>query len=338
LYNRLGHAYYESGNFDLAIEDFDQAQHLDASDADSRYTLGLLLATRSPELALSLLLRAAQLDPKLAPVVQNLRQGLSAALLSANLDDQLVGSGRTLAGAGDWKLGYEAFSNAVKENPSNALAWAWLGLARQILGVDGLTELDRAVNLDPTSAEIHGLRGLFFLRGNQYEKARDEFQAAADLEPSNPGWQVSLGDTLARTGNVPQGLEHYQKAVDLSPRSDEYWRMLANFTVDYNFDIQVIGFPAALQARALAPDDPQNSVTLGRLYFSSGDMESAEKIWLEALKVHPELADAHLYLGILYLQQGKNNSAQSHLTSAEELDPSGAYGVQAGHLLKQYFP
>jgi tetratricopeptide (TPR) repeat protein len=338
LYNRLGHVYYEQGSYEKAIEKFDNAQKLDSLDADSRYMLGLLLATRSPQFALDPLIRAAQLDPKLDPIIQSLRSGLSLALLSTNPADQLTGAGRALVASGAWTLGREAFSNAIKADPKNALAWAWLGEAKQVLNQGGIAELDQALKLDPASAEIHGLRGVFWVHENQFEKARKEYQLAADIEQSNPGWQVSLGDAIARTGDVPKGLEHYQQAIDLSPKSADYWRMLANFTVDYNYDVQEIGIPAALQARALSRDDPQNTVALGRTYFATGDSKTAEKLWLDVLGSHPDLANVHLYLGVLYLQQGNLDSAKSHLTQAKKLDPVGPFGNQAGHMLDQYFP
>jgi lipoprotein NlpI len=102
--------------------------------------------------------------------------------------------------------------------------------------------------------------------------------------------------------------------------------------------VQEIGFPAALQARALSPDDLQNTVTLGRVYFATGDLETAEKLWLEVLNSHPDFPAVHLYLGVLYLQKGNFDSAHDHLTKAKELDPGSPYGSQAGRMLEQYFP
>jgi len=338
LYNRLGHAYLELGNYDSAIEAFDLAQKLDARDADSRYMLGLLLATRNPQEALQPLLQSARLNPALDATVQDLRHGLNVALLSASAAAQLTGAGKALVALNAWTLGKEAFSNAIKADPRYALGWAWLGEAEQMLKEDGLPELDRSLALDPDSAEIHGLRAVYWMRADDFQKARDEFQSAADLEPSNPGWQVSLGDAIARTGDVPGGLEHYQRAVELSPRDASFWRLLANFTVDYNYGVKEAGFPAALQARALAPDDPQNTVTLGRVYFASGDLASAEAFWLKALGTEPDLPAAHLYLAVLYLQKGNNSAAYPHLIQARDLDPTGPYGAQAQRMIDQYFP
>jgi tetratricopeptide (TPR) repeat protein len=219
-----------------------------------------------------------------------------------------------------------------------APAWAWLGYVNQVLDEGGLLELNRALELDPNSAEIRGLRAVFFMRDNLFEEAQVEFEAAARLEPQSPGWQVALGDVVARTGDVPRGLAYFQHAIELSPRSADYWRALANFTVDYNYGVQETGLPAALQARALAPDDPQSSVTLGRVYFAINDLTTAEKLWLDVLEANPDIPAVHLYLGVLYLQKDQSESAYLHLEQAVTLDPGGPYGAQASRMLAQYFP
>jgi tetratricopeptide (TPR) repeat protein len=213
-----------------------------------------------------------------------------------------------------------------------------LGQVKQVFQEGGLPELDQALKLDPNSAEIRGLRGVYFLRENQFDEARAEFEEAARLEPMNPDWQVALGDVVARTGDVPGGLEHYQAAIDLSPRKADYWRALSNFTVDYNYSIKEIGFPAALQARALAPDDLENNIALGRIYFALGDLGAARELWEDVLLSNPEIPAVNLYLGVLFLQQGNSKSAYDHLIQAVNLDPGGPYGAQAGRMLDQYFP
>ena len=338
LYNRLGHVYYQQGRYEEAVDVFSIATRLDDLDADSFYMLGLMLSAQSPQDALSPLIRAGQLDAELDPVIQVLRRGLNIALFSSDKAAQLTGAGRTLIAVGAWSLAKEAFVNATEADSRYAPAWGWLGQIKQVFQEGGLPELDRALELDKNSAEIRGLRAVFFMRENRFDEARVEFEEAARLEPMNPDWQVALGDVIARTGDVPVGLEHYQAAIDLSPRKADYWRALANFTVDYNYNVKDIGFPAALQARALAPDDLQNNITMGRVYFALGDLGAAKEIWEDVLQTNPETPAVHLYLGVLFLQQGISKSAYDHFVQAVNLDPGGPYGAQAGRMLDQYFP
>ena len=338
LLNRIGHVYYEQHRFEEASEAFLSSVKLDDTDSDSYYMLGLLLATQSPQEAVKALIKAGQLDPKLDPVVQSLRAGLNAASLLSDKSAQLTSAGRTLAGAGSLLLAREALENAIKSDPQYAPAWAWLGYVKQSFQEDGLAELDRALQLDRNSAEIRSLRAVYFLRENNFEKAKAEFEEAARLDPQNADWQIALGDLTARTGDIQKGLEYYQHAVELSPNKADYWRAMANFIIDYNGSIQEIGLPAALKARALAPDDPQNSITLGRVFYSLGELDAAEKIWTDVLQKNPDLPSIHLYLGVLYLQEGNSELAYQHLLQTVNLDENGPYGSQASRMLDQYFP
>ena len=285
-----------------------------------------------------LLIRAAQLDPKLDSVIQGLRRGLNLALLSSGKAAQLTGAGRALVAARAWTLAKEAFINAIELTLIMRRPGPGLGMSIRCWMKAVSSNLTGLWSLIQTRRRFGDCAAVFFMRENRFEEAQVEFEEAARLEPQSPGWQVALGDVVARTGNVPQGLAYFQHAIELSPRSADYWRALANFTVDYNYGVQETGLPAALQARALAPDDPQSSVTLGRVYFAINDLTTAEKLWLDVLDANPDFPAVHLYLGVLYLQQDQSESAYLHFEQAMTLDPDGPYGAQAGRMLAQYFP
>jgi tetratricopeptide (TPR) repeat protein len=337
LYARLGRAYTARHDFDAAINAYGRARELDPQDASSRYWLGLLLATRRPQDALAPLVEAAQLDPKLDPVVQSLRQSLNIGLLAPDHSEQLAGAGRALLAVGALDLAEEAFNQAVFVNPKNALAWAWLGTVRDVKGQDGLPEMEKALALDPRSSEVFALLGSHWLRIGREQDALEAFDSAAASEPKNPAWQAAWADALARTGKVPDAMARYQAAIDLARNDPTYWRMLANFCVDYGYDVSGLGIPAALQATALAPKDAQNWVALGRTYDSSGFRTLARDKWMGALNLDPNNVAAHLYLGVFYLQQGDYDQSYRHLWQASDLDPQGPYGNQARRMIESYF-
>jgi Tfp pilus assembly protein PilF len=64
----------------------------------------------------------------------------------------------------------------------------------------------------------------------------------------------------------------------------------------------------------------------------------AEQTLLNAIDIAPELASAHLHLGMTYLAQADRGAAHLELTRARDLDPQGETGQLAGQLLDQYFP
>jgi tetratricopeptide (TPR) repeat protein len=259
-------------------------------------------------------------------------------LLVPDQSGQLAGAGRALLAVGALDLAQEALEKSVEFNAKNAQAWAWLGTVRDVKGENGLPEMQKALALDARSSEVFALLGSHWLRFGNEQKALAAFSSAAAFEPENPGWQAAWADALARTGKVPEAVLRYQAAINLARNDPTYWRMLANFCIDYNYDISGIGLPAALKAMALAPKDVQNWVTLGRTYSSTGYQNLARDKWLGAIKIDSNNVPAHLYLGIYFLQQGDDNQSYLHLMQASELDPQGPYGEQARRMIARYFP
>ena len=55
------------------------------------------------------------------------------------------------------------------------------------------------------------------LKKNQYAAAAVEFRKALDLDPDEAQSHNNLGLALVETGKVEEGMEHYRKALELSP-------------------------------------------------------------------------------------------------------------------------
>jgi tetratricopeptide (TPR) repeat protein len=162
------------------------------------------------------------------------------------------------------------FKQAVQIDPLHAEAWAWMGEAEGQLGGDGLIDMERALELDPSSAVVRGLRGRYWKRVQEFDRALVEEQIAVELEPSNPAWQAAVGESHYLLGDLTAALLDFQHAVDLAPRDPTYLRLLAVFCAENSVHIEDIGIPAALKAVELKPEDPQMLDTLGWSYFASG--------------------------------------------------------------------
>ena len=311
---------------------------LDISDAYTHYRLGLLLTFLSPEQALSELTLASSLDPETDSAVQTLTAALSLSATQPDSSEQMLTIGRALGLVQEWDLSLAAFEKAIEIDEKNAEAWAWLGEAKQQLGQDGSVELDRALTLDHLSVIVRALRGLHWNRLGKYEQMRAEYALAAEFEPTNPAWQVSLGDAHLKLGDLASALAAYQKATELSPTDANYWRLLANFCAENGINVEDIGLPAAQNAVRLTPDDPFALDALGWSYLSSGRYANAEKILLETIAAYPNHFPAYIHLAMTYLAQGNRPAAFNQLTYIRDADVGGKFAVLANELLKQYFP
>lgn len=341
LYSRLAQIYREDKNYVKAAEFLQRyvSSHLD--DASAHYQLGLLLTLSNPNEALSQLLSASQLDPEFDPAVQTLRTALNLALTDDSSSQQFVIIGRGLGIVKEWELAHAAFDQAVKDDGNNAEAWAWLAEASQQTGDalseskgnnESLSNLDRALTLNPNSATVRGLRGLYFQRIGNNREALNEFQFAANLEPNNPSWIVSIGESYSKLGDLIRALEAYQYATTLDPKDVKYYLLLAGFCAQNNVNMDV-GIAAAQKAVQLTPKDASALDMLGWTYSLGGRYDEAERMLNLALEQDPKSASAYYHLALLDLQKENYTSMQTHLTQARDLG-----NTEAQALLNQYFP
>jgi tetratricopeptide (TPR) repeat protein len=337
-YRFLAQYQRQIGNFSAAMVSWRASLVTDPQNASAQYQLGLLEMAFSPHDALPELMQAAQIDPSLDASVQSLRSALNTAFLSDDRAYQFVLSGRALGASGNWDLAAESFRNAIAVRADYGEAWAWLGEAKQRQGQDGSIEIERALAFNPNSAMLQSLYGLYLQRQKQPERALAAFQKAGTLEPENPGWQMALGGAYEQAGDLVAALEHYQRAVELSPNEATAWRALADFSLRNNVDLAGIGLPAARRLVELANNDWQSVDIAGQILLENGDSTGAEVLLKKALELDPTQAAPSLHLGLLYLQTGDRTAAYSYLNQAKIFDPDGPYGWQAKRLLEQYFP
>ena len=332
LYSRLAQIYQGRSDYTKAAEYLQKYVASHSDDAATHYRLGLLLTLSDPSTASTELITASQLDPQFDPAAQTLRAALNVASLNDSPSERLVIIGRGLGLVNEWDLARAAFESAVDADEKNAEAWAWLGEANQHTGREGSDELNRALDLNPNSSTVRGLRGLYFQRVSNHRAALTEFQAAASLEPENPARFVSLGDAYAFTGDLILALESFQYAVTLAPNDSTYWRALAVFCARNNVYVKEAGVPAAQQAVVLA-DDSENLDVLGWLLLLDGRYIEAEQTLSRALERDSQNASAHFHLGMLYLQTGDRLRAFEHLSLARDLG-----NREADAFLMQFFP
>ncbi len=325
-------------DYPAAIEDLRAITDLTPDDAQAKYELGLLLATREPEAALSYLIQAVELDETLAEDVRLIQQSLRP---SRDTDDPaytLLNAGRALAYLGEWDLAAEAFAQAVEANPEYPEAWAFWGEAKEQLGQDGLAELDTALNLNPASLTANLLYALYYKRHGQPEFALVYLHAAASLEPENPSIQIEIGNTINDMGDFNTALEYYQKAVEIAPGDATYLHLLAQFCFQNNTLVEEVGLEAVRAALLINKSDPVALDLMGFGYYLLGDMPTAQRFLFQALEITPEDPRPWFHLGLVSLALGDYQEAYDQLVRAVDLDPSSSIADQAMRVLARYFP
>jgi tetratricopeptide (TPR) repeat protein len=312
--------------------------------AEAQYRYGLLLAAQDPEASLTALEEASHLDASYEKDVSTIRQAILAARLVDDPAYALLAAGRGLAQIGRWELAAEAFWQAALQAPDYAEAWAFLGEARQHLPLapdpaapepDGLTDLQTALALDPTSLSARLFLSLYWMRQGDFERALQAIDQALALSPDNPVLTAGLAGLQAASGDLYKALASYQKAAALAPFDPEYQRNIVRFSLEYNFQIEPVALPLARQLVSANPADAIDLDLMAQVLISRGDLASAERFLGRALRADSRSATAHLHLGLVYLLQGKAQPAAEELSLARSLDPGGPVDQQAQRLLNQ---
>lgn len=74
-------------------------------------------------------------------------------------------------------------------------------------------KLDRALNQDPNSADVHSARATLFARLGEKDKADAEFRAALRLAPKDPRMVNNYAVYLCQNGRWDDGVKHFHEAA-----------------------------------------------------------------------------------------------------------------------------
>lgn len=334
-------AYRAAGDYPAVVRTLQALAGLHPADAGLRYQLGLWTATQDPLSALAHLVQAAEMDEKYRSSAQVLIADIRTASLMDEPAFTLLGAGRALASLEEWELAEQAFRRAVLLRPDYAEAWAFWGEARQHLDPQdpqAIAALEKALDLDSDSLSVYMLIALHWQRQGRNDQALEYLQEAARRFPNQPALQVELGNVLALQGDLEGGLKAYQRAVELAPREAAYLRMLAEFSIRYEYRPEEVALPAARRAIVLDPADPASFDVMGQVLLFLNDLAGAERFFLRALEQDDDYALGHLHLGMLKILQGQPARAYDEWRRVVSLVPGSPVAVHAQRLINIYFP
>ena len=302
------------------------------------FRLGQWVAVREPERALSHLALAGELDPQSAGYLNQLIRVIETARDSADLSFSLAQVGQFMARSGDWPLAAAAFNNALAIRPDYTEARAYLGLALDQSGADGLVYLEQAAQEAPEAALPQQLLGRHWrLHGDPAQSLR-AFERAAMLAPDDPLIAVDLGAAYVASGDLISAKAAYLHATEVAADDPLYWTFLAQFSLDHEIEVETLGLPAARRVVVLNPGQADALDRLGYCHYLLGDWDLAGRLISRAIEADPHLASGHYHLGLLQLVLGDLASGRRALQTASQLDAGGWVGTLARRSLENLGP
>ncbi len=232
----------------------------------------------------------------------------------------------------------ELFTSIVQQNANFAPGWSGLGIthlqyARHGLGgqmhvLEARRAFDRALTLDPGSAEANLYRVYMLLSRGEKESARHGIEHL--LQTAGNDWNVHLvaGITLRTDGMYEEALDQFNTSLRLNP---------SNAAVIYNHRARVYHYQNQLELAAdeiqkgltLEPRQPLLRISLGYQQMRTGDLTRAVETLESAIRDDASLRIVFPTIALCYVQLGDRTKAASFIVdetlSAAEADSEMAY-------------
>ena len=157
----------------------------------------------------------------------------------------------------------------------------------------GMAELDRRatthlIEIGHDSAEFHLIIGKAHVGAGMYDRAMEEFQQAARIDPKLPLVHYFLGTEYRRQNDFERARQEFLKDI------------------------------------AIAPDVPYDYDELGAVCYALDQIPDAERYFKQALRLDPGLGTSDYGLAKIYKQQGKYGAALAALDAAGAIDPQSS--------------
>jgi tetratricopeptide (TPR) repeat protein len=234
-YSNRGLVYYNQGNLEQALDDFNLALQLDPKDAYAYNNRGKVYSDqRQFNQALADYNKAIQLDPKYAAAYFNraklysdqrqFNQALADFNLAIELDSQNAaaynGRGKLYSDQSKLEQALDDFNQTIQLDPKFADAYFNRGLVyyNQNQLNQALADYNKAIQLDPKFAYAYNNRGLVYSDQRQFKQALADFNLAIQLDPKNATAYNNRGTLYSDQRQFNQALADYNQALTLDPK------------------------------------------------------------------------------------------------------------------------
>ena len=182
-----------------------------------------------------------------------------------------------------------------------------------------------ALHLDPNQKEPHFGLGQVLVAQSQLSEGRAELEEALRGDPRNGEVHSEYGCVLERLGQKDEASSEHATATRLAPKSGRVHYEYAMFLFrDGKMDQAIPEFQAALKHN---PNHPEAHYHLGRALFVKGDFEGAKVHYLETARLDPK-APVHNGLGAVYFRLGQTSEAIAQFKEALRLHPDDAEAAE----------
>ena len=168
-----------------------------------------------------------------------------------------------------------------------------------------LDEVKQSLTADPTFPDAYNLRGLIYMRLNDYALAEDSFQRAVSLNPRDANAMHNYGWMLCQQQKYPEATAQFRRAVAVPSYTDKAKTLMTEGLCEVRGGAVADAERTLLESYALEPANPITGFTLANLLrqrgewqraqfyirrVNNGEFATAESLWL-GIKIERRLGD-----------------------------------------------
>lgn len=330
----LASAYAQTGDRNNAIAALQQATKLDATDPAAYYALSIAYADNGEhEKSLAAIKEANRLAPndltiltalgsayrenrKFVEAVEPLKR---VAAARPNDVDALYLLGNTQLMAGTYDAAIKTLNQVLVLDPAHSEARERLRVAsvRKNLAPE-LDEQRRQVAENPQSGGAHAELGQSYNAMGMFAEAEQEYLQAVNLEPKNADFQIRLCVNYSEWGKTDQGIECYQKAIQLKKHHVLYMSLADLYEREGKFDEAIAAHQKALE---LKPNFVFSLYELAHVLMRQSRNQEAIEPLRKLLEVEPKHVYGNYALGLAYALVGNRTGAMQQYYLLQTLNP-----------------
>ncbi len=228
-------------------------------------------------------------------------------------------NGAALRQLGRYPEAITAFQAASLLDPTDAMLL--VELSNAYLQVNRIDEADRiarrALTFNTQDPRVFINYGVVLAVQKRFDDARQQFLAAAKLDPSNALPQLLAARTYVDQQQLSSALPLYAAVLRTNPNNISALQAEVQLAVAQHRIADAIAYDERLYS--LAPDDQNKATVLNdeaRIYLSVNDTQHAGQVVDREVKAFPQLALAHISAGDFAISQGREKDAVTEWTTA----------------------
>ena len=187
---------------------------------------------------------------------------------------------------------------------------------------EALTDLNRAIQVDPNFANAYASRGNTYVDLQRYDKALADFQRAIQLDPTLIPAYAQRSSTYAALGRYAEALADVNRVIQLDPRvAQSYWHRGNIHAAMQRYDKALADYNRAIQ---LNSNDANAYQCLGITYYELRQYDKALTAYNRAIHLDPGFVNAYINRGVIYDDLQQYSEALADYNRAIQLDPTDA--------------